>query len=104
MRTHVAEPRTNPETFALPVTTTRHAEGSVLIEFGDTQGDLYGTVENKVPPFFARRRSGLDYRGVRHAARLPIAVGAAKQARANKVAARLKFKRLMAVRCVAPWT
>src|SRR5437588_6658460 len=30
---------------------TRHAEGSVLVEYGDTKVICTATVENKVPPF-----------------------------------------------------
>ncbi|HCW90881.1 MAG TPA: ribonuclease PH, partial [Marinobacter sp.] len=30
---------------------TRHAEGSVLVEFGDTKVICTASVENKVPPF-----------------------------------------------------
>ena len=31
---------------------TRHAEGSVLVEFGDTKVICTASVENKVPAFF----------------------------------------------------
>ena len=33
---------------------TRHAEGSVLVEFGDTKVICTASVENKVPPFLPR--------------------------------------------------
>ena len=57
-----------------PVTITpdfiRHAEGSVLIEVGDTRVICTATVEEQVPPFLRDTQSRLGDRRVRHAARL----------------------------------
>ena len=37
---------------------TRHAEGSVLVEFGDTKVICTASVENKVPPFLRGEGKG----------------------------------------------
>ncbi|NWO08291.1 MAG: ribonuclease PH, partial [Alteromonadaceae bacterium] len=37
---------------------TRHAEGSVLVEFGDTKVICTASVENKVPPFLRGEGQG----------------------------------------------
>ncbi|MGI9333499.1 MAG: ribonuclease PH, partial [Gammaproteobacteria bacterium] len=37
---------------------TRHAEGSVLVEFGDTQVLCTASVEDRVPPFLRGRNRG----------------------------------------------
>src|SRR5262245_60343692 len=37
---------------------TRHAEGSVLVSFGDTRVLCTATVENKVPPFLRGKGEG----------------------------------------------
>ncbi|MFN7758769.1 MAG: ribonuclease PH, partial [Betaproteobacteria bacterium] len=37
---------------------TRHAEGSVLVEFGDTRVICTASVEDKVPPFLKGRGQG----------------------------------------------
>ena len=37
---------------------TRHAEGSVLVEFGDTRVLCNATVEERVPHFLKGRKSG----------------------------------------------
>ena len=47
---------------------TRHAEGSVLVEFGDTRVLCTASVEDGVPRVPARQGPGLDYGRVRHAA------------------------------------
>ena len=47
---------------------TRHAEGSVLVEFGDTRVLCTASVEERVPPFLRGKRPGLGDRRVRHAA------------------------------------
>ena len=49
---------------------TRHAEGSVLIEFGDTHVLCTASVEESVAAVPARCRSGVDHCRVRHAATL----------------------------------
>lgn len=55
-----------------PVTLTRnytkHAEGSVLVEFGDTKVLCTASIEEGVPRFLKRSGPGLDHRRVRHAA------------------------------------
>jgi len=43
----------------------RHAEGSVLVEFGDTQVLCTASVEDTVPPFLRGQGPGLDHRRVR---------------------------------------
>ncbi len=54
-----------------PVTLTRnytkHAEGSVLVEFGDTKVLCTASIEEGVPRFL-KGQGGLDHRRVRHAA------------------------------------
>lgn len=54
-----------------PVTLTRnytkHAEGSVLVEFGDTKVLCTASIEEGVPRFL-KVRARLDHRRVRHAA------------------------------------
>ena len=47
---------------------TRHAEGSVLVCFGDTKVLCTASVEEKVPPLQARLRRGLGHGRIRHAA------------------------------------
>ncbi|MGD2057066.1 MAG: ribonuclease PH, partial [Gammaproteobacteria bacterium] len=37
---------------------TKHAEGSVLVEFGDTRVLCNATVEERVPPFLKGRNQG----------------------------------------------
>ena len=37
---------------------TRHAEGSVLVEFGDTRVLCTASVEDKVPPFLRGKGQG----------------------------------------------
>ena len=46
----------------------RYAEGSVLVEFGETKVICTASVESKVPPFLEGQRPGLGHRRVRHAA------------------------------------
>lgn len=49
-----------------PVTLTRnytkHAEGSVLVEFGDTKVLCTASIDEGVPRFFERSGAGLDHR------------------------------------------
>ncbi len=40
---------------------TSHAEGSVLVEFGDTRVLCTATIEEGVPPFLRGKGGGLDY-------------------------------------------
>ena len=47
---------------------TRHAEGSVLVEFGDTRVLCTASRRAKVPPFLQRQGAGLGHGRVRHAA------------------------------------
>ena len=47
---------------------TKHAEGSCLIKMGDTHVLCTATIEDRVPPFHQRVRSGLGYRRIRNAA------------------------------------
>jgi ribonuclease PH len=47
---------------------TRHAEGSVLVECGDTKVLCTASVLEKVPPHVKRQRRRLAYRRIRHAA------------------------------------
>ena len=49
---------------------TRYAEGSVLVEFGETKVICTATVESKVPPFLEGQRPGLGHRRIRHVAAL----------------------------------
>ena len=49
---------------------TRHAEGSVLAEFGDTRVLCTASIEDRVPPWAARQGRRLGHRGVRHVAAL----------------------------------
>lgn len=55
-----------------PVTLTRnytkHAEGSVLVEFGDTKVLCTASIEEGVPRFLKGQGQRLDHRRVRHAA------------------------------------
>lgn len=55
-----------------PVTLTRnytkHAEGSVLVEFGDTKVLCTASIEEGVPRFLKGQGEGLDHRRVRYAA------------------------------------
>ena len=39
---------------------TRHAEGSVLVSFGDTRVLVTASVEDKVPPFLRGKGQGLS--------------------------------------------
>jgi len=56
---------------------TRHAEGSVLVSFGDTRVLCTASVESGVPSIPARHRARLGDRGIRHAAaRHPYPFGA----------------------------
>ena len=47
---------------------SKHAEGSALIEVGDTRVICTASVQEKVPPFLYRTRQGVGHRGVRDAA------------------------------------
>ena len=47
----------------------KHAEGSVLIEMGDTKVICTASVDDKVPPL-KRNRQGLDYQRVRNASQI----------------------------------
>ena len=55
-----------------PVKLTRnftvHAEGSVLVEFGDTRVLCTASVEDRVPPFLQGQGRGLGHGRIRHAA------------------------------------
>lgn len=55
-----------------PVTLTRnytkHAEGSVLVEFGDTKVLCTASIEEGVPRFLKGQGQWLDHRRVRYAA------------------------------------
>lgn len=55
-----------------PVTLTRnytkHAEGSVLVEFGDTKVLCTASIEEWRPTFSERTRTGVDHRRVWHVA------------------------------------
>ncbi|SQB40571.1 ribonuclease PH [Citrobacter koseri] len=55
-----------------PVTLTRnytkHAEGSVLVEFGDTKVLCTASIEEGVPRFFERAGPGVDHRRIWHVA------------------------------------
>ncbi len=55
-----------------PVTLTRnytkHAEGSVLVEFGDTKVLCTASIEEGVPRFLKGQGQELDHRRVRYAA------------------------------------
>ena len=47
---------------------TQHAEGSVLVEFGNTRVLCTATVEEGVPGFPARQGPGLGHGRIRHVA------------------------------------
>lgn len=55
-----------------PVTLTRnytkHAEGSVLVEFGDTKVLCTASIEEGVPRFLKGQGQGVDHRRVWHVA------------------------------------
>lgn len=55
-----------------PVTLTRnytkHAEGSVLVEFGDTKVLCTASIDEGVPRFLKGEGEGVDHRRIRHAA------------------------------------
>ena len=57
---------------------TRHAEGSVLAEFGDTRVLCTASVEGRVPPFLKGTGRGLGDRRVRHAPARHQRAGAAR--------------------------
>ena len=67
-RAERAPPRSSCGPFAFEPGFTRHAEGSVLAEFGATRVLCTASVEEGVPPVPARAGPGLDHRRVRHAA------------------------------------
>ena len=46
---------------------TKHAEGSVLVEFGDTQVLCTASVEDSVPPFLRGKLQELGARAVKRA-------------------------------------
>lgn len=55
-----------------PVTLTRnytkHAEGSVLVEFGDTKVLCTASIEEGVPRFLKGQEAGVDHRRIRYVA------------------------------------
>ena len=79
---------------------TRHAEGSVLVEFGHTQVLCTASVEEKVPPFLKGKGTGLGHRRVRDAAaRHQHAQRARGRARASSRAARRRSSASSAAAC-----
>ena len=47
------------------------AEGSVLIEVGNTRVICTASIEETVPPFMRNSRQGMDFQRIQHAARAP---------------------------------
>ena len=62
--------RANHQTRPIKITRhyTKHAEGSVLVEFGDTKVLCTATVEDGVPQLFKRTGTRLGHGGIRHVA------------------------------------
>ena len=83
---------------------TRHAEGSVLIEFGETRVLCTASVEESVPPFLRGKGQGwltAEY------GMLPRATGDRTQreaSRGKQGGRTLEIQRLSAVLCAPRWT
>ena len=74
---------------------TRHAEGSVLVAFGDTQVLCTASVENKVPPFLRGRQQGWVTAEYGMLPRATHTRGAREAARGRQTGRTLEIQRLI---------
>jgi len=83
---------------------TKHAEGAVLVEFGDTKVICTASVENKVPPFLKGKGQGWITAEYGMLPAPPATAWAAKPAAANRAAAPSKSSASSAAPCAPPST